>query len=59
MTLEVKENNSSAGEWLSTYSLQQKADDGLYRLTVITFKFSFFPIVWVKYNEVEVGSIVG
>ncbi len=41
--MEVKENNSSAGEWPSTYSLQQKADDGLYRLTTITFKFSFFP----------------
>ncbi len=45
--LEVKENNSSAGEWPSTYSLQQKADDGLYRLTTITFKLSFFPIIVV------------
>ena len=40
--MEVKENNSSTGEWPSTYSLQQKTDDGLYRLTIITFKFSFF-----------------
>ncbi len=40
--MEVKENTSSAGGWPSTYSLGQKDDDGLYRLTIITFKFSFF-----------------
>ena len=45
LPMEVKENNSSTGEWPSAYSLQQKADDGLYRLTTITVKFSFFPIV--------------
>ncbi len=43
LTMEVKGNNSSADEWPSTYSLQQNADDGLYRLMTITFKFSFFP----------------
>ena len=32
----------SAGEWWSTNSLQQKADDGLYRLTTIIDKSSFF-----------------
>ena len=42
--LEVKENTSSPGGWPSTYSLGQKDDDGLYRLTIITFKFSFFSI---------------
>ncbi len=26
VSMEIKEINSSAGEWASTYSLQQKAD---------------------------------
>ncbi len=51
-TMEVKENNSFAGEWPSTHSLQQKADDGLYRLTTITFKFSFFPNVKLQNPQV-------
>ena len=51
--MEVKENNPSAGEWLSTYSLQQKADDCLYRLTTITSKFSFFPNVLEKEPKVS------
>ncbi len=62
--LEVKENNSSADQWTSTYSfrsgsdlvlsawqttpdsLQQKADDGLYRLTTITFTLKTKPESW-------------
>ncbi len=56
-SMEVKEKNSSASEWPSTYSLQQKADDGLYRLTGITFKFSFFPNAQYLLSKILLFSV--
>ncbi len=57
LLLEVKENNS-VGEWLSTYSLQQKVDDGLYRLTTISFKLFFSSSGYVMILQGYVHSLM-